>query len=157
MLRLLVTHLLHFEFFLRDRQRLSTTVYSTQQPTVAQWRMKRMILVRGPDWPRAHYSESPHPAAHSPRLVYLLLVQSHIPKSCLSACMRGGTDEGDGVVGDKGANATLHHCCNTVVITAAHTCARRPLLLCAQAPPGTARHATCASSRNLTVTGTRCR
>ncbi|KAI9447548.1 hypothetical protein H4582DRAFT_2051287 [Lactarius indigo] len=38
------------------RNRLSP---STQQPTFAQWRMDRMILVRGPDRPRAHYCLPP--------------------------------------------------------------------------------------------------
>ncbi|KAH9010014.1 hypothetical protein EDB84DRAFT_1149378 [Lactarius hengduanensis] len=85
MLRPLVTHLLHFELFLRDRQRLSVTVYSTEYPTVAQWRMKRMTR---PDWPRAHYSEFPHPAAHSPRLEtsILLMVVLQPPTTCQSTC-----------------------------------------------------------------------
>ncbi|KAH9071404.1 hypothetical protein EDB83DRAFT_2363460 [Lactarius deliciosus] len=39
----------------------------------------RMILVCGPDWPRAHYSESPHPTARSPRLETSTLLMVVLP------------------------------------------------------------------------------
>ncbi|KAH9031395.1 hypothetical protein EDB83DRAFT_1843154 [Lactarius deliciosus] len=141
------------------------------------------------------FSESLHPVAHSPKLetstllyswlsccpndlpVYLLLVQSHLRKACLWACMEEGMNEGDGVVGDEGASYNmarwkhstlffysqagapvrmrrrrqryptplLYNCCP-------HCCAHllsQSTSLRAQAPLGTAGHATCPATVGL--------
>ncbi|KAH9029516.1 hypothetical protein EDB85DRAFT_2147300 [Lactarius pseudohatsudake] len=116
MLRSLVTHLLHFEFFLRDRQRLSSTVYSTQQPTTGPEPIVLSLLPRR-TFAQIGNTDPTHGCLAAPYdlPVYLLLVQSHLRKSCLWACMELGMDEGDGVIGhEEGANATIHHCCITL-------------------------------------------
>ncbi|KAH9011951.1 hypothetical protein EDB83DRAFT_347912 [Lactarius deliciosus] len=88
--------------------------------------------------------------------VYLLLVQSHLRKACLWACMEEGTDEGDGVVGDEALvrrrrrrqrypTPLLYNCCP-------HYCAHllsQSTSLRAQAPLGTAGHATCPATVGL--------
>ncbi|KAH9018850.1 hypothetical protein EDB85DRAFT_598883 [Lactarius pseudohatsudake] len=143
MLGPLVTHLLHFELFLRDRQRLTQNRWLWSGPL-----HNRLFYPATNGCSMAHGSHDPcawtrlalipslppcstfveignidptHGCLAAPNdlPVYLLLVQSHLRKSCLWACMELGMDEGDGVIGDEeGANATLHHCCITLVLTA---------------------------------------
>ncbi|KAH9071382.1 hypothetical protein EDB83DRAFT_2363137 [Lactarius deliciosus] len=116
----------------------------------------RMILVCGPDWPRAHYSESPHPTARSPRLETSTLLMVVLPppmtsQSTSCSFSRLFASPVCGLAWRKGRMRMMVLSGMKKAPTPPHCCTHlrsQSTSLCAQPPLGTAGHATCASSHN---------